>query len=189
MIFAESQDMKVRQELLIGDPGVHLGVVFHGGHLRVALSIHLLHTFHFLFCVEFQNANESDDFIEFESADVLVVELDQALLLFLLRSDPRVHIRKRHPQDGASLASELAIDVLGLIVLHLVLRELRVVLVEDTLVEKLPPQRGGSLGGNLRQGLEDLDKVLLIVHVTDHALEAHQLLIQHFDLMRGVARV
>ena len=71
----------------------------------------------------------------------------------------------------------------------LVLRELRVVLVEDTLVEDLPSQRGGMLGGNLRQGLEDLDKVLLIVHVTDHALEADQLLIQHFDLMRGVARV
>jgi hypothetical protein len=181
--------MKVRQELLIGDPGVHLGVVFHGGHLRVALSINLFYTFYFLLCVEFQNANESDDFIEFESADVLVVELNQALLLFLLRSDPRVHVRQRDPQDGASLASELAIDVLGLIVFDLILRELRVVLVEDTLVEKLPSQRGGMLGGNLRQGLEDLDKVLLIVHVTDHAFEADQLLIQHFDLMRGVARV
>jgi hypothetical protein len=95
--------MKVRQELLIGDPGVHLGVVFHGGHLRVALSIHLFYTFNFLFCVEFQNANESDDFIEFESADVLVVELDEALLLLLLWDDPCARIRKRHSQDGAPL--------------------------------------------------------------------------------------
>jgi hypothetical protein len=48
------------------------------------------------------------------------------------------------------------------------------------------------LGGDQtlhQQGLEDLDEVLLIVHVTDHALEADQLLVQHFDLMRGVARV
>ena len=189
MIFAESQHMKVRQELLIGDPGVHLGVIFHGGHLRVALCIHLFNTFYFLFCVEFQNTNESDDFIEFESADVLVVELDQALLLLLLWGDPCVHVRQRDPQDGASLASELAIDLLGLIVFDLILRELRVVLVEDTLAEKLPHQRGGLLGGNLRQGLEDLDEVLLIVHVTDHALEADQFLVQHFDLVRGVARV
>jgi hypothetical protein len=75
-------------------------------------------------------------------------------------------------------------------VFDLILRELSVVLVEDTLVEKLS-QRGGLLGGDntLRQGLEDLDEVLLIVHVTDHALEADQLLVQHFDLVRGVARV
>ena len=190
MIFAESQHMKVRQELLIGDPGVHLGVIFHGGHLRVALCIHLFNTFYFLFCVEFQNTNESDDFIEFESADVLVVELDQALLLLLLWGDPCVHVRQRDPQDGASLGSKLAIDLLGLIVFDLILRELSVVLVEDTLVEKLS-KRGGLLGGDntLRQGLEDLDEVLLIVHVTDHALEADQFLVQHFDLMRGVARV
>ena len=190
MIFAESQHMKMRQELLIGDPGVHLRVVFHGGHLRVSLSIHLFYTFYFLFCVEFQNANESDDFIEFERADVLVVELYQALLLLLLWGNPCVHIWEGHPQDSASLGGELAIDLLGLIVLDLVLRELSVVLVEDTLVQKLP-QRGGLLGGDqtLLQGLEDLDEVLLIVHVTDHALEADQLLVQHFDLVRGVARV
>jgi hypothetical protein len=67
------------------------------------------------------------------------------------------------------------------------MRELSVVLVVGTLVEKLC-QRG--LGGaTLRFGLEDLDKVLLIVHVTDHALEADQLLVQCFDLMRGGTHV
>jgi hypothetical protein len=95
--------MKVRQELLIGNPSLHQVVVLHSGHLRVSLSIHLFYTFYFLFCVEFQNTNESDDFIEFESADVLVVELDEALLLLLLWDDPCVHIRQRHPQDGAPL--------------------------------------------------------------------------------------
>lgn len=70
----------------------------------------------------------------------------------------------------------------------LIQRELSVVLVVDTLVKNLS-QRGLLGGDTLRAGLQYLDEVLLIVHVTDHALEADQLLVQHFDLMRGGARV
>ena len=70
----------------------------------------------------------------------------------------------------------------------LIQRELSVVLVVDTLVKKLA-QRGLLGGDNLRVGLQYLDEVLLIVHVTDHALEAYQLLVQHFYLMRGGACV
>jgi hypothetical protein len=73
-------------------------------------------------------------------------------------------------------------------VLDIIERELSVVLIVDTLVKKLP-QRGLLGGDTLRVGLQYLDVVLLIVHVTDHAFEADQLLVQHFDLMRGGARV
>ena len=72
--------------------------------------------------------------------------------------------------------------------LDIIQRELSVVLVVDTLVEKLS-QRGLLGGDTLRVRLQYLDEVLLIVHVADHALEADQLLVQHFNLMRGGARV
>ena len=70
----------------------------------------------------------------------------------------------------------------------LIQRELSVVLVVDTLVEKLS-QRGLLGGDTLSVGLQYLDEELLIVHVTDHAFKANKLLVQHFDLMRGGARV
>lgn len=79
------------------------------------------------------------------------------------RCHPLVAVRKRNAKYGTSLRSEQVVDVVSLEGLKLSIRELRIVLIEQRVVKVM----------GLLNRFQNLNEVLLIVHVLNHALKTH----------------
>lgn len=80
-----------------------------------------------------------------------------------LTRQPLVAVRKRNAENGTSLRGEHVVDVVCLEGLKLSVRELRIVLIEQRVVKVV----------GLLNGFQNLNEVLLIIHVLNHALKTH----------------